>query len=390
MKRRFAYLCTVILFVAFLMPVAFSSTVHAQEGEVLLGVELPLSGVFGYFGKQWLIAANMAVEDINKAGGINGRKLRITVYDTGSKPDEAILGTRKLIEVDKVIAIVGPLSSSETRVAFPIANRAGVPIVSSASSAPGIGAANRPWAFRNVVLEADIADPAFQFYTKKYNIKSVSVIVDTKDVVSKTFGTDVMPPLLKKYNIALLDTVSYQSGDVDFSAHVTKLKEKNPDGIILAGVHNEAAGIAREVRRQNMKQPFFGAVPLASELYIKRGGAAVEGTVVGTGFWVDSPDPTISAWVKRFKELDPLHDAPHQTTAQKYESIMIMKYCMEKSGVTHKPENIISDREKIRDCLANLKDFPVMSSRVTINQDGDGKRPTLILMVQNGKFAKMD
>lgn len=389
MKNRPGHVRIAILFVLLFMLNASGHFAWAKEGEVILGVEFPLSGIFAYYGKQQLLAANMAADDINKAGGINGRNLRYVVCDTSSKPEEAINCARKLIEVGKVIAILGPTLSSEARVAFPVANRAGVPIVTSAASAPGIGADNRPWAFRNTILEVDTAEPPLEHYIKKHNIKTVSIIVDTKDVVSKSYGSDVMPALLKKYNIKLLDQVTLQTGDVDFSAQVTKVKGQNPDGIILAVLHNEAAGIAREVRRQNMKQPFLGPGPLTSEQFIKLGGSAVEGTIIGSGFWVDDPDPKIQAWVKRFKELNPIHDTPHQTAVFAYDTVTIMKYCMEKSGVTHEPENIKSDREKIRDCWANLKDQPVMSGNVSINQDGDGKRKVLILMVDKGKFVQL-
>lgn len=390
MKARWSFVGVVILLVSLFMLSATGYLARAQEGEVVIGAEYPLSGFFAYYGKQQLIASNMAVEDINKAGGINGRKLRLQVYDTASKPEEAVNITRKLIEVDKVVAIVGPLLSSTARTAFPVANRAGVPIVASAASAPGIGADNRPWAFRNTILEEDTAIPPLLYYIQKHNIKTVSIIVDTKDAVSKSYGTITIPPLLQKHNIKVLDNVTFQTGDVDFSAHVTRIKQNNPDGIVLAALHNEAAAIAREVRRQNMKQPFLGPGPLTGEQFIKLGGSAVEGTIIGSGFWVDDPNPTIQAWVKRFKDLDPQHDTPHQVAVFKYETLMITKYCMEKYGVTNKPENLKSDREKIRDCWANLNDFPVMSSRVSINKDGDGKRPVLILTVDKGKFVKLN
>lgn len=354
--------------------------------DVVIGVPLETSGLLAYFGKQQLLATQMAVEDINAAGGIKGRKLRIIHYDTATKPQEAITAVRKLIERDKVLAIAGPLFSSSTRVAFPVANRAGVPIVSSASSAPGIAAANRPWSFRNVVLEADVAKPALTYWVKKNNLKNITIIVDTKDFVSKSYAEQVLPPLLNELSVKVADSVSIQTGDVSFSAQVTRMKGHNPDGVVLATQEAEAAGIAREVRRQGMKQPFFGGAPLNGPQFTSVGGEAVEGTIVASGFWANSPDAKIAAWVKRFKERDPLHEIPNGVAVYQYETMLIFKHCIESTGATLKPEDIQADREKIRDCWANLKDFPVVSGKVTINTEGDGKRKPLILVVQKGTF----
>ncbi|MBI3092065.1 MAG: ABC transporter substrate-binding protein [Candidatus Tectomicrobia bacterium] len=362
----------------------------AASDEVVIGVPLPTSGYMTYYGSQQLQATQMAVEDINKAGGIKGRKLRIIHYDTASKPQEAITAVRKLIEHDKVLALAGPLLSSSTRVAFPVANRAGVPIVSSASSAPGIAADNRPWSFRNTALEADTARPALEYWVKHFKLKRVAIIVDTKDFVSKSYGTEVVPALLKEFGVEIADTVSLQSGDVDFSAQVTRVKQINPEGIVLAALYNEAAGIAREVRRQGMTQPFYGGNPLAGPGYVERGGKAVEGTIVASGFWADDPKPEIAAWVKRFKDLSPQHSAPHEVALYQYQTMWIFKHCIESTGATLDAKDIKSDREKIRDCWAGLKDFAVLGGTMSINKDGDAKRDANILTIKDAKFIKLN
>ncbi|MBI3092263.1 MAG: ABC transporter substrate-binding protein [Candidatus Tectomicrobia bacterium] len=362
------------------------ASAQASSHEVVIGVPLSVSGPAGEYGRQQRIATDMAVEDINAAGGIKGKKLRVIHYDDASKPDECINVVRRLIERDKVFALAGPLLSSCTLVTFPIANRAQVPIVSSASSAPGIGAKNRPWAFRNTTLEADSAWPALEYWVKKNKIKSVAIFVDNKDIVSKANGTIVVPSLLKILNVELLDTVSFQSGNVDFSAHVTKVKQLNPGGIVIAALQNEGAGVAREVRRQGMQQSFWGPQPLAVPTFIELGGKATEGTIIAAGLWLDSPDPKIAAWVKRYVDLDPFHRRPHFVAIFQYETMWIYKNCIEKSGATLDPKDLESDRVKVRDCWQNLKDHPVLSGTMSINEDGDGKRKALILEVRNGKF----
>ncbi|MBI3090669.1 MAG: ABC transporter substrate-binding protein [Candidatus Tectomicrobia bacterium] len=374
-----------MLLLGFILSLAGSSPVQAQEGEAVLGLLLPTTGFVAYYGKQMRLSADMAVEDINKAGGINGKKIRLVFYDTGGKPEEAINSTRRLATSDNVVAIMGPMTSSECRVAYPLANRLGIPIVASACSAPGLGAANRPWAFRNTVLEADVAAPSLTYWAKKHNVKSVVVFYDNKDIVSKSFGLEVMPALLKDNGIKLVDSISVVTGDMDYSAQVTKAKSLNAEGLVLSALANESAGIAREARRQGLKQPMFGGSFLAGPQFISKGGSAVEGVIMGSGFWQDNPDPTIAAFVKRFKEREPSKEPPHQVTVYQYETITIMKYCSEKTGVQFKPETLKQDREKIRDCWQNLRNHKVLSSTMSMIE-GDGKRPPLIIEVKGGTF----
>lgn len=378
-----------IILLAFILTVALAGGASAAEGEAVLGLLLPTSGFMAYYGKQQALAAEMAVEDINKAGGINGKKLRLIKLDTSSKPEEAINGIKRLASADKVPAIAGPLLSSCCRVAFPLGNRLGIPMISSACSAPGLAEANRPWAFRNTVLEADTAALALKHWAKTYNIKSVAVIVDNKDFVSKSFGKNVVPPLLKKNGIKLIDTVSVQTGDVDFSAQVTRVKGRNPDGIVLAALANEAAGLARELRRQGMKQPLYGGGPLAGVQYIDKGGKAVEGTMLGSGFWVDNPEPRIVAWVKRFKERQPDRKPPHQIAMFQYETLMIMKQCADKQKMQFTPQSLNEDRAKMRDCWSGLRNYPILSGKMSMIE-GNGKRKPLILQVVNGRFKLLN
>ena len=113
----------------------------AQAQDILLGNLFAGAGPFATLARTNEIAAQMAIEEINAAGGVNGKKLRIISFDTAGKPEQAVVGVRKLGEDDKVMAIIGPFSSGECRVAFPVGERSGVVMMSMASSAPEAGRA---------------------------------------------------------------------------------------------------------------------------------------------------------------------------------------------------------------------------------------------------------
>src|ERR1700741_3158329 len=129
----------------------------ASSQEIVLGYLPSGGGPFATFSKTNQIAAQMAVDEVNAAGGVNGKKLRIIAFDTEGKPDQAVVGLRKLADDDKVMAIIGPFSSSECRVAFPAAERAGVSVMSMASSAPNL-AEPFTFAFRNTSDEGYLFD----------------------------------------------------------------------------------------------------------------------------------------------------------------------------------------------------------------------------------------
>ena len=200
-------------------------SVHAAAADVRVGILLPLSGAGSRYGQEQRVAAEMFLEKYSDLGGAAGKLVPI-IYDTRWSGTEAISLTRKLIDSDQVAVIVGPMSSGESEVAFPVANRLETPIITPTAAKPGIAAANRPWAFRNANTSDKLDGALLAAWLAKQPapIKSVVIFVDTKDGVSNSDGTVVFPAALKKLGITVLDTISFQTGDIDFSAQVTKAK----------------------------------------------------------------------------------------------------------------------------------------------------------------------
>ena len=165
----------------------------------------------------------MAIDEINAAGGITGKRLRIVAFDTAGKPDQAVVGVRKLADDDKVLAIIGPFSSSECRVAFPAAERAGVVSMSMASSAPKL-AKPFQYAFRNT------SDEGYMFERVMHALKAQNSAIATEriayatdDVISKAMGEKVLPGIMKKAGTEVKLTVTFQTQAFDFSPQVSQL-----------------------------------------------------------------------------------------------------------------------------------------------------------------------
>jgi len=350
-----------------------------------IGILMPLSGKGASYGQHQEIAMQMALEELKKA--VKGEKIETVVYDTRGENAEAINLTRKLIFNDKVLAIIGPFFSAECEVAFPIAVQNKTPIVTASSAKPGIAAKNRPWAFRNALSSDQMNGYLLDVWLKRNPVKSVVILTDVKDAFTKVDGTVVFPTELKQKNVQVLDNISYQTGDIDYSAQVTKAKGLNPEGIVVAGLYNEGGNVVREIRKQGMKQPIVGALGMSEPRFLEIAGAAADGTTVVNPFWPDDPDPKVHAWVVEYEKRAKV--APGNTAALMYDTIMLTKGCIEKSGVTNKPDDLAADRERIKDCLTQAKNVPGIAGPMSFNADGDAQLRPTVLVAKGGKWQAL-
>ena len=316
--------------------------------DVKIGVLMPLSGKGASYGQHQETAMKMALEELEKTG-VNGEKVQAIVYDTRGENSEAINLTRRLISDDKVLAIIGPFFSAECEVAFPIAAQNKTPIITASSAKPGIAAKYRPWAFRNALSSDQMDGYLLDVWLKRNPVKSVVILTDVKDAFTKVDGTVVFPAALKQRNVQVLDNISFQTGDIDYSAQVTRAKGLNSGGILIAGLYNEGGNIVREIRKQGMKQPIVGALGMSETRFLDIAGAASDGTMVVNPFWPENPDPKRACWASEYKKR--ANVIPGNTAALMYDTVHADKTCIEKSGVTNKPEDLAADRARIKDCL---------------------------------------
>ncbi|MHB8170529.1 MAG: ABC transporter substrate-binding protein [Thermincolia bacterium] len=363
---------------------------------IKIGVLVPKSGAGADWGKKQEIAVNIAMDEINKAGGINGSPLEVVVEDTGSDKKQAVTLTRKFATEDKVSAILGPFFSGECEVAFPQANQLKVPIVSASSAKPGISAANRPWAFRNSMTDDKLLAEAIPKFIKKYNVKTVAIIHDAKDSWSNSVGTKLMAPLFEKNGVKVLnpnDLITYQTGDTDYTAQVTKLKQLRPDALAIGGLYQEAASIAKEMKRQNLNVPAIGGVGMYSAALIQQGEDAVEGWVATSTWWAERPDAQVQSFVEKFKpealKITPKDGDPGLFDANTYETIHMFTNILKKTKLNgdSAPDEL---RNAIKDGLTNLKGFENITGKTDIDADGDGVKSIYPLIIEKGKYVVLN
>ena len=303
------------------------------QADVPVGVLVPSSGKGASYGQQQQNAINMFLDKYADLGGKAGR-IKLVIYDTRGENTDAINLTRKLIDSDAVVAIVGPQFSAEAEVAFPLAVRGETPMVTPMAAKAGIAAANRPWAFRFALTTENVYRPLIEIWLKKQQsppIKQVVIFMDAKDAVSSFDGKTIFPKLLKEHGIEILDTVSFQTGDIDYSAQATRAKALNPGGLVVSALYNEAAHAVAEARKQGMRQPIIAGVGINDPRFIQIGGAATEGVLTGSDFFAANPQPKVAAWVADYEKR--YNQKPSNAAAEMYDTLYLMRECIRSTGV---------------------------------------------------------
>jgi len=367
--------------------------VRAQPAPLRIGVNFERTGSISSYGQHALISAQIAVEEINKAGGVNGAPIELVIEDNKSSPEQSVIATRNLADKN-VFAMLGPVTTTVVRTAFPATNRAEMPAISPGSGAPGIGAQNRPWGFRNAAIDQIIIGDVVGLIHKTYpDAKKVVIALDPKDPYQTFLSKNVAPPLLTQNGLVVVNQgalIEIPVDVTDFSVFVTRIKALEPD-VILAGIAHEAlAGFLKEANRQKLTVPMFSG--LGSITDAVSDAAKDIHIFAGQPFDPHSADPKVVEYVGAFKarserDLPGQYSNPIYADAGAYEGIYMFAAAMRESGIT--PATPVKEaRTKIRDYLTNLKGFPGLGNSVEINKDGDAIKKTIVFATQNGAWVR--
>ena len=359
----------------------------AFKGDIPLGVLYTKDGVWGSYGVRAFRAIDIAVQDVNAAGGINGYRLAPKIYDNHGELAEVASLVRKMALEDRVVAMVGPNSSGEAEVAFPVAAATGVPVLATSTAKGGIMKLGfrdgKQWAFRNVAPDDQNTAPVIEQVVKDRHITTVAIVYDTKDAVSKYMGGIFWTGLMKKLNVTVVDVATFASGDPSVAAQVTKIKADKPDAVILAAAPGEAAKVAIEIQRQEMKTQLLGSGALYGDEFLKAGGSAVDHTITAAQYWRENPNPAVQAILKRYEARTGAPAALHEAYA--YDAIMLLTDIMKRAGVTNDSSKLQAYRDAVRADLVNAK-WTGMSGTFTLVPTGDVIRPFLRATIDRGRW----
>jgi branched-chain amino acid transport system substrate-binding protein len=343
-----------------------------SQDTIKIGEFGSLTGDNASFGISQNNGVKMAVEEINAAGGVLGKKIDLLVEDNETKQGETTTIARKLISQDHVVALIGEVASSKSLEAAPIAQEAKIPQIATAATNPRVTQTG-DYIFRVCFIDDFQAQVIARFVLEKLQKKKVAFMTDVKQDYSVGL-TNFAKDYFLKNDGQVVKEQSYSSGDKDFRAQLTDIKAANPDVIIITGYYPEAALIAKQARQFGIKSVFVGGDGWDGSSLIPVGGKAIEGAFYSTHFSVDDKSPAVQEFVTKYKAK--YNAVPDAFAALGYDAAKLLADAIKRAGGT--------ESQKLRDAIATTKDFPGVSGKITINAERNADKPAVILTIRDG------
>jgi branched-chain amino acid transport system substrate-binding protein len=336
---------------------------------------IELSGNGAAIGNNWSDAVNMAVEEINAAGGILGRKIEITNYDTQSNPGVSRAQMQKALD-DEPYVILGPIFSSSTRVNMKLTERAGIPQIVG-SEAASITQQGHPTIFRTSFGQAMGMPKLVKYLKETVKAKSVAIIY-TNDEWGKG-GRNTAKELMTKAGITISADVSSEVQQVDFSAEVLKLKNANADAIFAYCLEEESARFLNELRKQGYDGPLIGETTLISQKVIELSGANANGAKGHVGLTAEAPVPALQEFGRKFKART--GRTTDHNGIKGYIGVYVVKEVTERMGKFDQA----AFSKALRGTTITTKDEPGVLMDIRYDETGDVDRASFLVEVLDGE-----
>jgi branched-chain amino acid transport system substrate-binding protein len=336
-----------------------------------IGVISYISGPGAAYGEAITSGLKLAQKEINEKGDV---QINLMIEDSAGKQDQALTAAQKLMNSENVTAIIGPTLSTEMNVVGPEADLNGVPIMGTSTTAEGIPQLG-DYVFRNSIPEALAIPASMTKAIEKYGAKKVAILYGNDDVFTKS-GFDTMKKAAEEMGLEILTIETFQKGQSDYNAQLTKIKGMNPDLILASALYNEGAVIMDQARKMGIDVPFVGGNGFNSPEVIKIAGEAANGLIVATPWYGEKDDPKVKDFVSKFEEE--YGKKPDQFAAQAYDALYIYAEALKNAGE--------ADRDAFRDALAQVKDFNGILGNFSFDEEGDVVMEPTVLIIEEGQF----
>jgi len=343
--------------------------------EIVVGEYGSLTGNTATFGQSTKNGSQMAFDEINKAGGLLGKPVKLIVEDDQSKPEEAATAVTKLINQNAVQAVLGEVASSRSLAAAPICQGARVPMVTPSSTNPKVTQVG-DYIFRVCFTDIQQGEADAKFAAKSLKMKRAALLYDVRNDYSVGLRL-VFAQKFKEFGGEIVAEQSYSEGDSDFRAQLTQLKSANPEVIYVPGYYTEVGTIARQSRDLGISAPLLGGDGWDSPRLWEIGGKALNGCYFSNHYSVDDPSPAVQKFVADYKAK--YGATPDALAALGYDAAKILADAMTRANS--------SDGAKVRTALADTKGYAGVTGTITIDKDRNAVKPVVMLKVQDGKFV---
>jgi branched-chain amino acid transport system substrate-binding protein len=348
-------------------------TIQSSSGEIKIGAVSCLTGALSTFGVSSIQGAKLAVEEINAAGGTLGQPIQLIVEDNGSKAGETATILRKFISQDKVVAVLGGLTSSSTMEGAPLAQAAKLPLLTPSATNIAVTKIGN-YIFRSCFIDPFTGQMMARFALDRLQAKQAIVMTDVKQDYSVGL-TDAIRLYFSQNGAKTLSTLSYSSGDTDFRTQLTAVRMAHPEVVFLPGYYTEAALILLQARQLGIKCPFVGGEGWDSPTLVQVAGKAADGNYYTDHFSAADPDPKVQKFVQTYRAK--YATLPDALAALWYDGARLLAQAVQRAGS--------ADPGKVRDALAATRDFDGVTGRISIDDNRNASKPGVILEIVNGE-----
>src|SRR5471032_1644576 len=357
---------------------AASLPAHAEpaKGEpVMMGVSGPLTGQNAQYGTQWKQGFDLALDEINAAGGIKGRPLAYIFEDSQSDPRQSVAVAQKFVADKKIVIELGDFASPASMAASPIYQKAKLVQFGFTNSHPDFTKGG-DYMWSNSVSQADEQPLSAAYAVKSLGLKKIAVLHLNTDW-GRT-SKDLYVKAAKEYGAEIVAVEAYIPDEKDFRSTLVRVRDAKPDGLELLSYYSDAALIARQAKQAGLKLPMVAASSVYSPKLIELGGDAVEGMFTASRYFPDDPRPLVRKFVTAFKAK--YGKEPDAFNAYAYDTVILMAQVMNQFGF---------EREQIHQGLAKVKDVPSLifgkATFDTATRRVNGAM-NVELVVKDGKF----
>ncbi len=350
-----------------------SLAVFAQD-TIKVGEFASLTGGTASFGQASHKGTLLAIEELNAAGGVLGKKLQLITEDDQSQAGQPATIVQKLIAQDKVVAILGEVASSKSLEAAPICQQNKIPMISPASTNPKVTETG-DYIFRVCFIDPFQGTVMAKFALSK-GWKRVALLTDVKQDYSIGLA-EFFVKYFTTHGGEIVKEQKFSSGDKDFKPQLTSLKAAKPDAIFIPGYYGEVALIGKQAVLLGIKAPLLGGDGWIGESLLKVAGKSLDGSYVSTHFFDQDPNPVVQTFVQKYRARYP-GETPDDMAALGYDSAMILAAAMQRAGTT--------DSAALRDAIAATKNHAGITGSITLDEKRNASKSAVILTIENGAF----
>lgn len=349
------------------------TTPAGESGPILVGHFASMTGSEATFGQSTDKGVRMAIEEINAAGGVKGRQVELRTLDTASKASEGGTVVTRLINNEKVVALLGEVASSISIAGGQVAQKLGVPMISPSSTNERVTKIG-DMIFRVCFLDGFQGYVMAKFVTDDLKLTKVAILYDQQQAYSKGLANDFKTAFTGMKGVITTEQ-AYSGGDPDVSAQLQTIKTSGAQAIYMPGYYTDAGNMIRQARKLGIKEPFLGGDGWDSEKLAEIGGEAIEGSYYSNHYSFEEQRPQVQDFVKKFREKH--GQVPDGLAALGYDAARVLFASMERAPSL--------GGKDLAAAIAQTKDFDGVTGKITIDANRDAVKKAVVLQMKGGK-----